>query len=137
LGDGTQAAVLRDPGEAMVAVASPATHARSSEVVYYQLHSTDVTRVAEVYSKLFGWKFLDYVDLGMFGKHRAFAWQDNQDTESSVGSLVDTTQLRGVHPHWLFYFRVAALETALNKVRAAGGVGWAQYIAQWRPRRGV
>ena len=36
--------------------------------------------------------------------------------------MADIAGRPGVHPHWLFHFRVAALEPALAAVRAAGGL---------------
>ena len=36
--------------------------------------------------------------------------------------MMDIAGRPGVHPHWLFHFRVPALEPAMDAVRAGGGV---------------
>ena len=66
-----------------------------------------------------GWQLTDAVDLGPQGRHHQFAWSPGGP---SVGTMADIAGRPGVHPHWLFHFRVAALEPALATVRAAGGL---------------
>ena len=48
-----------------------------------------------------------------------FAWSPGG---TSVGAMADIAGRSGVHPHWLFHFRVGALEPAVAAVRAAGGL---------------
>lgn len=119
--DGGRVAILRDPGEAIVAVATETTTARWSqpEVVWQDLYVTNVGRTVDAYCALFEWQLLDRRDLGPHGVHQAFTWQAGKP---SIGSIVDVAGLAGVHSHWLFYFRVDTLAPALAAVRAAGGV---------------
>jgi uncharacterized protein len=117
--DGGEVAIVRDPGAAVVALATrPSTPARP-DVVWHALNASDLARATASYCDLFGWHLTEPVDLGALGVLQQFAWQPG---EASVGSMADIAGRPGVHPHWLFQFRVAALEPALVAVRAAGGV---------------
>lgn len=117
--DGGEVALLRDPGGAVVALATPPAGPPRDDVVWQVLNTGDLGRCIASYRELFGWHFAERVDLGALGVFHPFAWQPGG---ANVGSMSDITQRPGVHPHWLFHFRVAALEPALARVRAAGGV---------------
>ncbi|OJH34847.1 VOC family protein [Cystobacter ferrugineus] len=119
--DGGRVAILRDPGGATFAVATaPATtRALQPEVVWQQLYAANVQQTAASYCDLFGWRLSDRRDLGALGVHQEFTWRSD---EPSAGSVVDVAGLKGVHSHWLFHFRVAALAPAMEVVRKAGGV---------------
>ena len=118
---GLEAAVMRDPGGAIVALArSPvvAQDAKSAAgVVWYVLNTADVERAKADYGELFGWHFKAPVDLGSLGVFHPFSWEPDGPP---VGSMSDLRP--GVHPHWLFHLRVAALDPALDAVKARGGV---------------
>ncbi|WP_437683940.1 VOC family protein [Sorangium sp. So ce131] len=117
--DGSAVAILRDPGQAVVAVTTPPSTPSRADVVWYQLYSTDVARAVASYQDVFGWRLTERLDLGALGFHQQFAWGA---ADASMGSMVETTALPGVHPHWLFHFRVPSLDSALAAVRAAGGL---------------
>jgi uncharacterized protein len=124
--EGLEAAVMRDPGGAVVALAKPpaeATKARAPtpDVAWYLLHTPDVARARVNYAELFGWEFGAPQDLGPHGVFHPFAWEPGG---ARVGSLTDTSARAGVHPYWLFHFRLAAaaLDPAMETIRAAGGV---------------
>jgi predicted enzyme related to lactoylglutathione lyase len=126
--EGLQAATMRDPGGAIVALAKPPARARAQQgagakesgpdVVWYSLHTADVERAKANYAELVGWEFAEPVDLGELGILHPFRWQPGT---GHSGSMHDITGRPGIHPHWLFHFRVAALEPAIQAVRAAGG----------------
>ena len=118
---GLEAAVLRDPGGAIVAVGKPApapSTVTRPEVAWHVLNTVDVERAKANYAELFGWEFREAVDLGNHGVFHPFAWQPGG---AAVGSLSDIASRPGVHAHWMFHFRVPALERALEAVRASGG----------------
>jgi len=117
--DGGEAAIVRDPGGAVVALATPPPTPVRADVVWHELNTNDLARASASYSDLFGWQLTDRLDLGALGVHQQFAWRAG---EENVGSMAGTAGRPGVHPHWLFHFRVAALEPALAAVRAAGGL---------------
>ncbi len=126
--EGLEAEVMRDPGGAMVALAKPPAAARAengnsvkrsgAEVVRHVLHTTDVARAKASYGELFGWEFKQPFELGDFGVVHPFAWERGG---AAVGSLLDIAGRPEVHPHWLFFFPVPALNPALDAVRAGGG----------------
>jgi hypothetical protein len=116
---GGAVAILRDPGDAVVALATPPTAPVRADVVWHSLNTTDLARATETYCALMGWQLTEVVDLGPRGRHHQFAWTAGG---ASVGAISDIAGRPGVHPHWLFHFRVAALEPALAVVRGTGGL---------------
>jgi predicted enzyme related to lactoylglutathione lyase len=124
--DGLEAAVMRDPGGAIVALGKPAGHADelaraagpTSEVVSCTLNTADVERARTIYQALFGWSFQEPLELGPLGRLHPFGFRPGA---APVSAMLDTAGRAGVHPHWLFHFRVEALEPAIERVREAGG----------------
>ncbi len=118
---GLEASVVRDPGGAVVALAKPAPKPRDSSVgvEWHLLNTHDVERAKKNYSELLGWEFKAPLDLGTYGVFHPFAWQTGG---VPVGSMSDIATRPGVHPHWLFHFRVGALGPAVDAVRAQGGI---------------
>ncbi len=127
---GLEAAVMRDPGGAVVALGKPAARAARAStaqdaevsqprVAWHLLSTVDVERAIANYRELFGWEFKEPVDLGEHGVLHPFAWRPGG---VAVGALSDIAERPGVHPHWLFHFQVAALDLALEAVRAGGGL---------------
>lgn len=119
--DGGRAAVLRDPGGAVVAVGTPplAKRAASAQVVWHVLNTRDAGRASTNYGDLFGWAMTERVDLGAQGVFRQFAWHAGGP---NVGAMGDIGSRPGVHAHWLFFFRVSAVDPAIARTHAAGGV---------------
>lgn len=119
---GLEAAVLKDPGGAILALgrppAGPAPGPLGPVVAWYGLNTADVPRARADYGALFGWHFFAPVDLQGLGVFHPFAWEPGG---ARVGAVTDIGTRPGVHPHWLFQFRVAALGPALDVVRAGGG----------------
>jgi predicted enzyme related to lactoylglutathione lyase len=120
---GLEAAVLRDPGAAIVSLAKPAPRSSSADVsgpdvAWHALSTPDVERAKANYGELLGWAFKEPVELDGVGMVHPFAWQLDG---AAVGSLSDIATRPGVHPHWLFHFRVASLDSALEAVRVGGG----------------
>jgi predicted enzyme related to lactoylglutathione lyase len=116
---GGEVAIVRDPGGAVVALATPPPVPVRDDVVWHLLNTSDLERCIASYRELFGWHFTERLELGALGVYHPFTWHPGG---ASVGSMADITQRPGVHPHWLFHFHVAALEPALARVRAAGGL---------------
>jgi predicted enzyme related to lactoylglutathione lyase len=129
---GLEAAVLRDPGGAVVALsrktgAPPPEGADGSfpEVTWHELNTMQVERARANYAESFGWDLHGVVDLGVLGVIHPFAWRPG---ERAAGSMSDVAGRPGVHPHWLFHFRVGALGPALLAVRAGGGSAMAPLL---------
>ncbi|MFT3774833.1 MAG: VOC family protein [Minicystis sp.] len=117
--DGGQVAILRDPGGAVVALATPPSAPVRADILWHQLHAADLPRAMSSYCDLFGWQLTTRADLGPLGVYQHFSWQAGGE---NVGSMAATSVLPGIHPHWLFHFHVAALDPALATARAAGAL---------------
>jgi predicted enzyme related to lactoylglutathione lyase len=120
--EGLEAAVMRDPGGAIVALARPPplpASTTASPVAWQVLHTTDVQRAKANYGELFGWHFKSPQDSGDLGTLHPFSWAPDREP---VGSMMDLAGRPGVHPHWLFLFGVAEMGPAVEAVRAGGGV---------------
>lgn len=122
--EGLEGVTLRDPGGAVVGLAKPpSTEAASAPdsdagVVGYTLNTTDVEGAKASYAARFGWELAPPVDLGELGVVHPFAWRPGLPP---AGVMLDVEGRRGVHPHWLFHFGVAALDAAMEAIEAAGG----------------
>jgi predicted enzyme related to lactoylglutathione lyase len=118
---GLEAAVFRDPGGAILALSRPgpaSSPAGVPDVAWHGLNTVDVERAMATYGELFGWEFKAPNDLGSGGVFHPFAWQPGNP---DIGTMSDIAARPGVHSHWLFFFRVAALASALEAVKAGGG----------------
>jgi uncharacterized protein len=109
---------LRDPGGAVVAV-TDSDAASSASVVWHQLNTREPSLAAANYTALFGWSFTDTLDLGKLGRHQRFAFGPG---EATTGMVSDIEGRPEVHAHWLFFFAVASLDIAVERVRARGGI---------------
>jgi predicted enzyme related to lactoylglutathione lyase len=119
--EGLEAAMTRDPGGALIALAKPppaAPSASGPEVVFYTLDTPDVRRAMATYGALFGWAFGEPLDLGSLGTFHPFSWEAGAPQAGVFGDLRGRSN---VHPQWMFHFRVAALEVAIARVEASGG----------------
>jgi predicted enzyme related to lactoylglutathione lyase len=127
--EGLEAAVMRDPGGAIVALARPPSAANEQgrpsggdfgpQVAWCSLNTADVERARANYGELFGWEFAQPIDAGNLGVFYPFAHAKGAPV---VGSMSDISARPAVHPHWLFHFRVAAFARAVEAVRQAGGL---------------
>jgi predicted enzyme related to lactoylglutathione lyase len=120
-GDGGQTAVLRDPGGAIIALSSlPSRNADTAiDVAWHLLNTNDAARARANYRELLDWEFQEPTELASHGVFHPFAWHTSGP---SVGAFTDITGMPGRHPHWLFFFKVEALDPALAAARAAGSV---------------
>lgn len=118
--DGLKAAVMRDPGGAVVALATqtqPGSQAQDPPVAWHLLHTRDLSRAISNYRDLCGWDFREPVGLGN-GTAHPFAWGPGLPL---AGSMIDVSLHPTAHPHWLFSFASRNLDQARDAVRAAGG----------------
>lgn len=120
-GDGRHATVLRDPGGAIVGLTTALAQevAPAADVSWHVLNTNDVSAAIANYQALFGWSISEKPSNGPFGAFHEFRWDSANGR--SAGVMSDIATRPGVHPHWLFFFNVASLETAITLTRAAGG----------------
>lgn len=117
--DGSTYATLRDPLGGIVAIRGRASAPTQSPVAWHHLHTTDVERSSAIYGEHFGMRVLETLDApGIEGGVRTFAWGDS---DKAVGSIANTARSEGVHPHWLVYFAVPNLDSAIARVLDLGG----------------
>jgi predicted enzyme related to lactoylglutathione lyase len=117
-GDGGQVVVLRDPGGAVLAVATRLQKSSDTGVLWHVLNTNDTARATVNYAEVFGWELTGRLDLGAHGVFQQFAWHAGGD---NVGAVGDIAARPGVHSHWLFFFEVEALDRAMEAIRGAGG----------------
>lgn len=118
---GIEAAVMRDPGGAVVALARPPSPdaEQQSEVVCSVLNTLDLALVKRAYGELFGWQFGEPVEIAGHGLFHPFSYLPGGPVAGYFG---DASARAGVHAHWLFQFRVDSFEAALGAVRGRGGL---------------
>jgi len=101
-------------------------------VGWRELHAGDGQAAFEFYSRLFGWKKADAIDMGKMGVYQTFSTGNG-----AVGGIM--TRMPETHgPFWMYYFNVGALDAAVARVKKAGGkialephpVPTGQWIAQ-------
>jgi len=123
--EGLEAAVMRDPGGAVVSLAKPSAQNLESaqhlgpDLLWSLLNTQDVESAKRNYAELVGWVFATPLDLGPLGVFHPFALEPGG---APVGSMIDIAGRSGVHTHWLFHFRVSELEAAVAAVQSLGGI---------------
>ncbi len=119
---GLEAAFVRDPGGAILALAKPAPApdpAAGPEVAFYTLDTQDVEGAKAMYGALFGWSFGAPIEVGEQGTFHPFAFAPGAP---EVGVFGDVARRPGIHPHWTYFFAVDALDDAVARVESGGGV---------------
>jgi predicted enzyme related to lactoylglutathione lyase len=117
--EGAYYATLRDPYGAVVALRTNEPGPTEGRIAWHQLHVQDAAWAWAMYSGLFGWVNTETLDApDLVGGHRLFTARGGAE---AVGSIANTARWPGVHTHWLFYLAVADIESAVARVRAAGG----------------
>lgn len=121
---GGELALLREPGGAVIALATAPANPSHHDLAWPTLHTADLPASIAAFAAL-GWHFLPPRDLGPLGVHHPFAWQPHA---AVVGAFLSTAGRPGVHPHWLFHHTIADLDRGVARVRAAGGLALAPYL---------
>jgi uncharacterized protein len=117
--NGVSVAAMRDSFGAVMGLSSERAASDPSPVAWHLMISKDEARAFACYAELFGWSANETADLGAEGgKHQLFAWEP---AGNAVGAMTDLARSPGIHTQWLFFFRVADIERARDKVRALGG----------------
>lgn len=109
--DDGHGAVMRDPGGAIVGLTTQPSSDTSVDIAWHVLNTSDLPTAIENYRTLFGWNIAD-------GAPHEFSW----DARGMItGAMADVAGRPGVHPHWLFFFKVASLDEGVEWTRRAGG----------------
>lgn len=114
-------AVAADPQGAVFVLMTPATTPQSPEdpmapglVGWHELHAADWEAAFRFYEKEFGWSKADAIDMGPMGTYQLFA----ADGEPIGGMMTNKDVPR---PFWLYYFNVADIDAACERISQAGG----------------
>lgn len=84
-------------------------------LAWSELHTTDSKAAFAFYSELFGWKRGEAIPMGeKLGSYQLF-----EVDGVARGGMMNLAQPET--PHWLFYFRVDALRSAMSRCREKGG----------------
>jgi uncharacterized protein len=84
-------------------------------VGWRELHAGDGKSDFAFYSKLFGWRKAEAHDMGELGVYQTFSTGDG-----AVGGMM-TRMPDTPAPFWLYYFNVEAIDSAVARVKGAGG----------------
>lgn len=84
-------------------------------VGWHELHAGDGPAAFAFYSNLFGWAKDQAMDMGAMGVYQLFTAGGN-----AIGGMMTKTP-DTPEPHWLYYFNVDAVETAMERVKKRGG----------------
>ncbi len=122
LGTGSTVVLLRGVGGEPFAVASPSTFPGPDALppaAWHELHTTTLEDSLAFYTEVFAWARTTTTDLGpALGPYVDLA---RTAGSPAFGAAVGSAGKNGISPHWEFYFAVADLDEALERVRALGG----------------
>jgi len=116
---GGQAAVLRDPGGAIVGLTTRPAEEVASDVSWHVLNTNNLANAIANYATLFGWSIAADASTGPHGAFHEFRWDGAQ--RASAGAMADIAGRPEVHPHWLFFLDVASAGAAVAWTRGQGG----------------
>ncbi|HLP30334.1 MAG TPA: VOC family protein [Geothrix sp.] len=117
-------AVAADPHGAVFLLIRGATEAPKPKVPagtaghigWHELHAGEGQAAFAFYSALFGWTKDQAVDMGPLGVYQTFCTGEGPADGGMMTRMPDTP-----HPFWLYYFNVAALDPAIERVKRGGG----------------
>jgi predicted enzyme related to lactoylglutathione lyase len=83
---------------------------------WHELHAADGATVWKFYATLFGWTKGEAMDMGPDGIYQMF------DIDGVPSGAVMTKEAAQAAPGWRYYFQVDAIDAAVRRLSAAGGV---------------
>jgi uncharacterized protein len=115
-------AIVSDPQGAMFALFKPAGEPPGAPPPagapghggWHELYAAD-REAAFAFSKLFGWTKAEPFDMGAMGIYQIFSWQGQ-----AIGGMM-TKPPAVPAPAWLYYFNIAGIDAAKQRVEAGGG----------------
>ncbi len=121
-------AVMSDPGGAtfmLLKGSSPEGRdapplMATGHVGWHELHSGDYDADLGFYTGQFGWAKGDAMDMGPMGTYQLLSQSGGTDFQSMTGAIMPKPAEMPM-PLWLFYFNVADIDAAHEKIKAGGG----------------
>jgi len=115
-------AVLQDPQGAVFAAYTPPEgmpvsdeEPKQGEFSWHELATSDHGAAFDFYSKLFGWRETESMDMGEMGVYQMYG-----QTERSLGGMFNKPPEMPV-PFWLYYIKVPDVEQSVKQVEEMGG----------------
>lgn len=115
-------AVVADPQGAVFMVMTPigedltpAPMTTPGQIGWHELYADDWKAALDFYAQQFGWQAADSIDMGEMGTYQLFSTGGEPS-----GGIMNRPASVPV-PCWLFYFTVAGIDAAAERVRAGGG----------------
>jgi uncharacterized protein len=105
-------AIIADPQGATIALFKGASEAPPPTAP----GTTDREAAFDFYSKLFGWKRAESIDMGPMGIFQIFS----TGSEPMSGGMMTKPEACPA-PFWLYYFNTSGIDAAAERVKAAGG----------------
>jgi len=93
----------------------PLAHDAPGNVGWRELRGGEPEAAFAFYSRLFGWKKTQAMDMGPMGTYQVFATGGGQ----GGGMMMKPAETPA--PFWLYYFNVDAVDAAAERVKSAGG----------------
>ncbi|HET6341767.1 MAG TPA: VOC family protein [Gemmatimonadota bacterium] len=115
-------AVLQDPQGAAIAIHHSDQQQASNgdpqvgEFSWHELATTDHEAALDFYSKLFGWRETESMDMGEMGTYQMYGQGDR-----TLGGMFDKSADMPGPPSWLYYTTVEDIDRTVEKVREKGG----------------
>ena len=119
--------VFADPQGAAIALYQPEnapehlpTEHEPGHVSWHEHMTEDWEKAWDFYSELLGWQKTDAMDMGPeMGLYQIYGTGEVE--LGGMMTLPDEVAESGTPPHWMFYFMVADLDAAVQKVNERGG----------------
>jgi predicted enzyme related to lactoylglutathione lyase len=114
---------MRDPQGAVFSLYQPASsphpeaEPQPGDVSWHELMTTDAEGAKGFYQSLFGWNETSAMDMGEMGKYHMFG----RGPAPMGGMMNKPAAMAAVPPNWLYYFLVADVNAAVERVTANGG----------------
>jgi predicted enzyme related to lactoylglutathione lyase len=115
-------AVIGDPQGAFISIFTPSApmtlhdSSKAGEFCWNELMTSDSAAAFDFYSKIFGWKSVQEMDMGPMGTYRVFGSGDRQ-----MGGMMTLPQGSRMPPSWLYYTEVPDVEAAAGRATKNGG----------------
>jgi uncharacterized protein len=119
-------AIISDPQGATLALFKPSASAEAKghpavpgtpgHGGWHELAAADREAAFAFYAKLFGWKKAESIDMGPMGVYQIFSTA----SEPMSGGMMTKPDAVPA-PFWLYYFNVAGIDSAAERVKAGGG----------------
>jgi len=114
-------AVIADPQGASISIFKPtafmALHdtSKAGEFCWNELMTSDIAAAFDFYSKIFGWKILQDMDMGPIGTYRVFGLGEKQ-----LGGMMTLPKGAPMPPMWIYYIETPDLEAAMARATQKG-----------------